>query len=389
MKIYEIGTGYTPIPATVAAATESVVEELTKAFIKQGVDCEIIDISASKRAPHNLPINEVAVMKMFTKSDVSLGVIHKVKRVVYSIALSGYLKKLLKTTKEKIVLHFHNQYNLFFFLKFVPQKLRDKAHIVYTNHNGMWSLPYEEVKDTLKKRYFQEIVAMKGADLVFLLKNEMIDSVVNHIGVPKEKVTVVKNGVNTDIYKPLSEDEVEAIKSKYKLNNKKIVLQVGSVYENKGQLRSLKMLTPLLKSNKDTVFAYVGGIVSQEYFDSIKAYAEQEGLQDQVVYLSQVSPGSEMNTIYNICDATVFVSLYEAFGLVIVEAIAAGKTTVLTSKPTFDLDTGYELSDENGFSDKVFDVINHKTVNNGRDEVVAKYSWDVIAKQHLDYFNKL
>ena len=35
MKIYEIGTGYTPIPAKVAAATESVVEELTKAFMQK------------------------------------------------------------------------------------------------------------------------------------------------------------------------------------------------------------------------------------------------------------------------------------------------------------------------------------------------------------------
>ena len=33
MKIYEIGTGYTSIPAKMGAATEIVVEELTKSFI--------------------------------------------------------------------------------------------------------------------------------------------------------------------------------------------------------------------------------------------------------------------------------------------------------------------------------------------------------------------
>ena len=37
MKIYEIGTGYTPIPARISAATEIVVEELTKAFLKQNI----------------------------------------------------------------------------------------------------------------------------------------------------------------------------------------------------------------------------------------------------------------------------------------------------------------------------------------------------------------
>ena len=56
MKIYEIGTGYTPIPAQMGAATEIVVEDLTHSFIKSGIDAEIIDIKAQQRAATNLPI---------------------------------------------------------------------------------------------------------------------------------------------------------------------------------------------------------------------------------------------------------------------------------------------------------------------------------------------
>ena len=103
MKIYEIGTGYTPIPAQVAAATESIVEELTKAFMAQNIDVEIIDICAKDRAPNSLPITEVKVPSIFSRSDVSLGIVHKLKRVVYSWALAGKLKKLLKATDEKVV----------------------------------------------------------------------------------------------------------------------------------------------------------------------------------------------------------------------------------------------------------------------------------------------
>ena len=88
MKIYELGTGYISIPAKVAAATESVVEELTKAFLQMNIDVEAVDISAEDRAPNSLPITEVKVPSVFSKSDVSLGVIHKVKRVVYSVALA-------------------------------------------------------------------------------------------------------------------------------------------------------------------------------------------------------------------------------------------------------------------------------------------------------------
>jgi hypothetical protein len=167
MKIYEIGTGYTPIPAKIAAATESIVEELTRSFIKNGEDAEIIDIAAEDRGEIELPITEVTVPKMFTKSDVSLGIMHKLKRVVYSIALSQRLKRILKNTEERVVLHFHNQYNLFFFFKLVSTRIRKKALIAYTNHNGVWSLPLEQSETILKKRYFQEIEAMKKAGLLY------------------------------------------------------------------------------------------------------------------------------------------------------------------------------------------------------------------------------
>ena len=95
MKIYEIGTGYTPIPAQMGAATEIVVEELTRSIIKNGENAEIIDISAQNRVKTDLPIAEVDVPKKFTGTDVSLGIMHKLKRVVYSVALARKLKIIL------------------------------------------------------------------------------------------------------------------------------------------------------------------------------------------------------------------------------------------------------------------------------------------------------
>ena len=59
MTIYEIGTGYTPIPARMGAATEIVVEELTRAFQKQNAPVQIIDIKAKDRPATDLPIREV------------------------------------------------------------------------------------------------------------------------------------------------------------------------------------------------------------------------------------------------------------------------------------------------------------------------------------------
>ena len=153
MKIYEIGTGYTSIPAKISAATELIVEELTKSMIKKKIDVNIIDMKDENRTPNNLPIIEIKMPKKFIGTDVKLGILHKMKRVIYSLNLSKKLKKILKyetDNNEKVVLHFHNQYNLYFFLHLTSKKIRKKCIIAYTNHSGIWSLNLDEVKSTIK-----------------------------------------------------------------------------------------------------------------------------------------------------------------------------------------------------------------------------------------------
>ena len=392
MKIYEIGTGYTPIPAKVAAATESVVEELTKAFMQKKIDVEVIDISANDRVPNSLPITEVKVPSIFTKSDISLGIIHKVKRVVYSVALALKLKKILKQTNQKTVLHFHNQYNIYFFLKLVKKELRDKAIIAYTNHNGFWSLPYEEAKSTLQARYFQEIEGMKNADLIFVLNPKMKNNIVENLGIDENKVIRINNGVNTDIYAPLTGEQIYKIKEKLNLKNKRIILQVGSVNENKGQGRAVKMIARLLRENRDTVFAFAGDIVSQEYYQEVLRTAKEEKVENQVVYLGTFSPGEEMNGLYNIADTAIFVSRYEGFSLACIESISAGVPVVLCSDYLSSFGDGSILTERHDVADRIRQLLNDGDLlkelkQAARKNAVENFTWSKTAQKYFDNFN--
>ena len=392
MKIYEIGTGYTPIPAKVAAATESVVEELTKAFMQKKIDVEVIDISANDRVPNSLPITEVKVPSIFTKSDISLGIIHKVKRVVYSVALALKLKKILKQTNQKTVLHFHNQYNIYFFLKLVKKELRDKAIIAYTNHNGFWSLPFEEAKSTLQSRYFQEIEGMKNADLIFVLNPKMKNNIVENLGIDENKVIRINNGVNTDVYAPLSSEQIEKVKEKLNLKNKRIILQVGSVNENKGQGRAVKIIAPLLRENSDTVFAFAGDIVSQEYYQEVLRTAKEEKVENQVVYLGTFSPGEEMNGLYNIADTAIFVSRYEGFSLACIESISAGVPVVLCSDSLSSFGDGSILTERQDVSDRIRQLLNDGDLlkelkQAARKNAVENFTWSKTAQKYFDNFN--
>lgn len=388
MKIYEIGTGYTPIPAQMGAATEIVVEELTRSFLKNGENVEIIDIASEKRVENDLPISDVKVPPFFMRDDVSLGIVHKLKRVVYSVALANKLKKILENADEEIILHFHNQYNMFFFHKLVREKLRKKSKIAYTVHSYIWGTKWDEIKDTVKKKYFQEVYCVKNADIVFVLNDITTEHFVKELGVDKNKIFKIINGVSLDKYKPLSKKEVESIKSKLQLSGKKVIFQVGSVCERKNQLGSVEMLKDYLKSHDDVVYMYAGGIIDTEYHQKILSLAKNEGFENRVIYAGELAPGNVLNEYYNAADCSVFTSKLESFGLVIIESIASGTPTLIGGKTMFNLKEGYYVyKDEKDFVDKVDELLSgdiSKVVSS--EEVVNDYNWDSVAKLHTVIF---
>ena len=388
MKIYEIGTGYTSIPAKISAATEIIIEQLTYAMIENGEDVTVIDIEDKNRKSNSLPITEIKVPLFSDKTDTSLGIVHKIKRVLYSIAVAKKLKNILKNSKEKIFLHFHNQYNMFFFLKLTSVKEREKCICAYTNHSGIWTLDWNESKDIINKRYFQEAECMKKADYLFVLNNKTKENAINHLGVNKDKIFLISHGVNTDIYKPLSVEEIEKTKSEINLSNKKIILQIGSVNENKGQKRALQMLLPLMKERQDLVYAYAGGIVDENYQNEILEFAKVNKIENQVKYFGMIAPGEELNRIYNIAEATIVPSKFESFCLVVIESFSAGVPVLLDENSSFSFSESALLYTADNFEQVIKDNIldnkeqQIKLKKEVRENALNNYNWNAIAKQY-------
>lgn len=389
MRIYEIGTGYTPIPARMGAATEIVVEELTRAFRKEKIDTTIIDIATSDRLDSDLPIVEVNVPKQFKGTDEQLGIRHKLKRIVYSIALSNYLNKLLKN-ESNVVLHFHNQYNLFFFLMLSTKSLRKNCKIIYTNHSYVWHGKWEEIEQTIKKRYFQEIICMKKADKVFVLNEVALKNIVNHIGVDDKKITLIDNGVNTVIYHPINDRE--NLKKKHNLEDKIVFIQVGSVCDRKNQLGAIDLLLPLMEKNQQIVYCYAGGIVDPSYKEKIDSLRTERGLSEKIRYFGEIKPGAELNEFYNLGEAMIFPSKAEGFSLVILEAMSAGVPVIINQKLEFKLsESCLKYNTEDDFvmliNKEILNTYEQKIQSKKSREIIEKnYSWVAIAK---DYYKEM
>lgn len=400
MKIFEIGTGYTSIPARMGAATEIVVEELTRSMMKQNIDVTIVDIKDTNRKKTDLHIEEVYMPQFFNGTDIKLGLVHKLKRVLYSISLTYKLHKLIRKQKEKVALHFHNQYNLFFFLKLTPEYLRKKVIIGYTVHSHVWFDKWENIEHTIRKRYFQEVYSCQHADKVFVLNDIVTDLLIEKCNVKRDNVIKVINGVNVDRYNESSAkpEDINAICKKYNIKGKKVMFQVGSVCERKNQLGTLELLIPFMQKDENLVMAYAGGIIDGMYAESICKRAEEAGLKDRVLYMGEVSPGYELNLLYTIAYATFMNSRSEAFALVMAESLSASRPIFINKSIMSSLSflNGKEdkgiLKIKDTFKDDFIRLLSDKFYyeemqKRGRDFIVNEYSWDIAAKKYVEEFS--
>lgn len=401
MKIFEIGTGYTSIPARMGAATEIVVAELTKSFVKLNRNVTIVDIKDRHRKESKLPIVEAWMPQFFSSTDTTLGIVHKLKRVLYSISLSLKLRRLISQCPpdEDIVLHFHNQYNLFFFLKLTPAALRRRVRIAYTVHSHVWFGKWEEIKDTVSRRYFQEVFCCRNADMVMVLNDVVARMLRDHYDVPAGRIIKVINGVNTDTYNGCDKDEAarDAVLDRYNLRGKKVLLQVGSVCDRKNQLGTLRLLAPVMKRDPQVAFIYAGGIIDAAYKAHIDQFVHDENIASQVHYVGEVSPGEELNRLYSIARGAFMNSRSEAFALVIAEALSARtpifiNDAIIASLPFIAGQVGkgvlrigddFEKQLHRLLTDDVFYAGQQQM---GRDFVEKECSWDVAANNYLEQF---
>ena len=105
-------------------------------------------------------------------------------------------------------------------------------------------------------------------------------------------------------------------------SSKRYLLSVGTIERRKNILLAVKAL-PLLP--EDLSLVIIGR--HTPYADEVKAYAEKHGLADRVIMLHNVS-NAKLPSYYAHAEAFVYPSVYEGFGIPIIEAISSGLPVV-------------------------------------------------------------
>ena len=135
--------------------------------------------------------------------------------------------------------------NLFFFLKLVPSKLRQKAVVAYTVHSYIWGTEWDEIENTVRKKYFQEIYCVKNADVFGTSQGGMIAQylAIDRPDLVRRLVLAVTLSRNNDTVKQVVGDWIEMAE---RGDMKRFVLDMAEKMYSETYVKKYRPLMPLL-----------------------------------------------------------------------------------------------------------------------------------------------
>ena len=141
------------------------------------------------------------------------------------------------------------------------------------------------------------------------------------------KMDVVPNGVQADKFTlpDFTPDEKAAFRARYAAPEEKIIFFVGRMVREKGVQVLIEALPKVRWGYHDAKLLICGG-GQREHLVNLAAYLGME----RHVYFAGFVPDADLMKIYSISDLACFPSLYEPFGIVALEAMAA-KVPVVVS----------------------------------------------------------
>lgn len=196
----------------------------------------------------------------------------------------------------------------------------------------------------VKKYYYKFIVGICNMSDAVQVPSEFTYKLLKKIGFNK-RVEVISNGVNLKFFNP--NVDYSSFSKKFHLEGKKIVLYVGRLMKEKNVDTLIKSFSLVLEKIKDAVLVIVGdGFLKTE----LEQLTHSLGISNKVIFTGRI-PEKDLNMPFAIADLFVLPSLVELQGLVLLEAMASGKS-LLIAKSKDSAATELLVEGKNGYTFK-------------------------------------
>ena len=364
--------------------------ELTRALCQKGAQVDFYMPVTGKNvvSPHqNLRIIEVAKTELrpylfFSKSGQNATYGENLMNAVNEYWEKCIASVIERSGQQKYALTQTNDW----LTSKAGSSLRTKLSIplVQTFHSTEFdrtSWPWQYILDV-------ERAAAESADLIIAVSNRTREQV-KRLGADERKIRVVYNGVDSERVSSARMDGQEAERLK---KDKKIVLFLGRLTEQKGPVQFLHAAKKVLTKNPDVTFVVAG---KGELLPLLINMSLELGISNDVKFLGYV-PEDEQAKLYKLADVYVMPSTSEPFGITALEAMSSGVPVIIskTSGVAEIVRSAIRVDfwDINAMAERILAVLKYDTLRATMSHLsaseAAHYSWEKTAGETLNVYNE-
>jgi glycosyltransferase involved in cell wall biosynthesis len=276
----------------------------------------------------------------------------------------------------------------------LPFNLPTRIKKVVTVHDLIF-LRYSKFYNPIDVAVYKAKVksACERADLIIAISSQTAQDIVDFLKIDSQKIAVVYQGIHPNFNRQISNDEKTRVRDKYQLPEK-FILNVGTIEQRK----NVKLLVEALALMPET-FQLPVVIVGRAtaYLEEVMKAAADKKVSDKIKVISDAS-FQDLPSIYQEANVFVYPSLFEGFGIPLVEAIESGLPVITSTGSCFSEAAGpsslyVNPSKPEELANALTQVLEN---NSARQEMVAKskkfierFSSAEIAKEIFNEYAKL
>jgi glycosyltransferase involved in cell wall biosynthesis len=267
-----------------------------------------------------------------------------------------------------------------------PFLISKKIKVVTTIHD-LQALHYPKYQSKLRVLWLKLSWknAIKTSNKVIAISEFVREDIIKRYNIA-DKVTTIYNPIQINLNDTVPFNEIS---EKYNIKENEYYYTVSSLAPHKNLMTLIKVINSIKKRNIDLPSKLlISGVGGNGKSDLLK-YIQENNLEDNIRLTGFIND-SERNTLYKYCKTFLFSSIFEGFGMPVIEAMVFNGQVITTKMTSI-----FEITQEKAtYVDNPYDVNEWidtmiKFVKTESKIKLDEYDLTYIAKKYLDCFSGL
>ncbi len=301
-------------PPLIVGGIANHVHDLAGALARRGVEVSVVTAATDATPAYEEPARNLRVIRTRLSDiwayDFQTGIMH------LNFALAGEAMGLAARHPIDVV-HAHD-----WLVAYAAESVRRATHAPLIGTIHATELGRNNGLHTQQQHYIHNVEwwLTYQSWRVICCSEYMRDHIQHVFSTPWDKVRVIYNGVDSSAF---SVEVPPGFRSRYAAEDEKIVFFIGRMVREKGLQILVEAAPKILHHHPRTKFVIAGGGDSSAH----RRRVAELGV-GHAFYFTGYVPDEDVPRLYAVADVAAFPSLYEPFGIVALEAMAAGTPLV-------------------------------------------------------------